>query len=572
MNTRLLGDDDLPRSIPIMQTYDDLRAHFPDEGNEHEVVVRAADVRSPELQSAVRELVAEGAGVRRVRGRRGAGRRGVGRRHGRSRSTSPTPARADGATARRGLDLLRDELVPATVGRVGAEAVVGGDTAFDRDFNGQLSERLPLVFAFVLLLTLGLLLLTFRSLVVALTAIGLNVLSVLASYGLLVLVFQHSWAEGLLGFESNGAIVAWLPLFLFVILFGLSMDYHVFVLSRIREGVDRGLTTEDAVSWGIRSSAGVVTSAAVVMMAVFAIFATLTTLDMKQLGVGLAAAVLIDATIVRGVLLPATMRVLGDRNWYLPRALRWLPTVAHEAPASPRRRRLRRLSRSQGAPSAYPRAARPPGRASAAARRLRRLDRGAHLPLGAQDRAGVEQRRDGLRPLRVEQRRERDERLRRRERVAERVVARARAARRARRASAGQRQRLRRRLLAQRRQQPREDDGVDPAAAEEAAPAAPPGAAGRRRRTRRRGPPAIRPSSAARSGCRASRAGGAAARSASRRPWMRTVSPGGGWRGRTSPCTAAPTWTRPWSTGTAPNEMISACRASSPVVSRSTTR
>jgi putative drug exporter of the RND superfamily len=331
MNTRLLGDDDLPRSIPIMQTYDDLRVHFPDEGNEHEVVVRAADVRSPEMQSAIRDLVAEA---------KASGAFVAGAEPDVEVSADGTVAEidlpyagaADGATARRGLDLLRDDLVPATVGRVGAEAVVGGDTAFDRDFNGQLSQRLPLVFAFVLLLTLGLLLLTFRSLVVALTAIGLNVLSVLASYGLLVLVFQHSWAEGLLGFESNGAIVAWLPLFLFVILFGLSMDYHVFVLSRIREGVDRGMTTEDAVSWGIRSSAGVVTSAAVVMMGVFAIFATLTTLDMKQLGVGLAAAVLIDATIVRGVLLPATMRVLGDRNWYLPRALRWLPTVAHEAP------------------------------------------------------------------------------------------------------------------------------------------------------------------------------------------------------------------------------------------------
>jgi RND superfamily putative drug exporter len=335
MNTRLLGDDDLPRSIPIMRTYDELRVHFPDEGNAHQVVVRADDVRSPAMVAAIRELVAQA---------QASGAFVAGAEPDVDVSADGTVAEidlayvggADEATARRGLDLLRDDLVPATVGRVADVAVVGGDTAFDRDFNGQLSERLPLVFAFVLPLTLGLLLLTFRSLVVALTAIGLNVLSVLASYGLLVLVFQHSWAEGLLGFESNGAIVAWLPLFLFVILFGLSMDYHVFVLSRIREGVDRGLSTEDAVSWGIRSSAGVVTSAAVVMMGVFAIFATLTTLDMKQLGIGLAAAVLIDATVVRGVLLPAAMRVLGTRNWYLPRALCWLPTVAHEAPAASR--------------------------------------------------------------------------------------------------------------------------------------------------------------------------------------------------------------------------------------------
>jgi RND superfamily putative drug exporter len=172
-----------------------------------------------------------------------------------------------------------------------------------------------------------LLLLTFRSIVIPLKAILLNLLSVGAAYGILVWIFQQGHLEGLLGFHSNGAIVTWLPLFLFAVLFGLSMDYHVFILTRIKELVDRGMPTEEAVERGIRRTASTVTSAAVVMIAVFAIFASLSTLDMKQLGVGLAVAVLIDATIIRGLLLPATMKLLGRWNWYLPRWLEWLPRV-----------------------------------------------------------------------------------------------------------------------------------------------------------------------------------------------------------------------------------------------------
>jgi len=189
----------------------------------------------------------------------------------------------------------------------------------------------------VLLLAFVLLLVAFRSIVVPLKAIVLNLLSVGASYGVLVLVFQHHWAEPLLGFTSNGAIISWLPLFLFVVLFGLSMDYHVFILSRVREGVDSGMTSDDAVRYGITATAGVVTSAALVMFAVFSIFGSLSSLDVKQAGVGLAAAVLIDATIVRAVLLPASMKLLGEWNWYLPRALQWLPRAEVEAP-SPRNR------------------------------------------------------------------------------------------------------------------------------------------------------------------------------------------------------------------------------------------
>jgi RND superfamily putative drug exporter len=191
----------------------------------------------------------------------------------------------------------------------------------------------PIVFAFVLSLAFLLLLVTFRSIVIPIKAIVLNLLSVGASYGVLTWVFQDGHLENVLGFKSNGGVVSWLPLFLFVILFGLSMDYHVFILSRIREAFDRGMKTEDAVAHGIRATAGTVTSAAIVMVAVFAIFATLSALDFKQMGVGLAVAILIDATIVRAVLLPATMKLLGDWNWYLPKGLHWLPRISHEPSA-----------------------------------------------------------------------------------------------------------------------------------------------------------------------------------------------------------------------------------------------
>jgi uncharacterized membrane protein YdfJ with MMPL/SSD domain len=193
-----------------------------------------------------------------------------------------------------------------------------------------MKSHLPIVFAFVLSLAFILLLVTFRSLVIPIKAIVLNLLSVGAAYGILKLVFQDGRFQDLLGYHSVGGITSWLPLFLFVILFGLSMDYHVFILSRVREAVDRGMSTDQAVAHGIKSTAGVVTSAAAVMIAVFAVFATLSMLEFKQMGVGLAVAILIDATLVRAVLLPATMKLLGDRNWYLPKQLRWLPKLDHE--------------------------------------------------------------------------------------------------------------------------------------------------------------------------------------------------------------------------------------------------
>ena len=196
-------------------------------------------------------------------------------------------------------------------------------------------SAVPMVFGFVLAFAFLLLLVSFRSIVIPIKAIVMNLLSVAAAYGVVVAVFQWGWGESLLDFNSNGGVAAWLPMFLFVILFGLSMDYHVFILSRVREYYDRGLSTEEAVSRGIRSTAGVVTSAAVVMVLVFGVFALMPIVDMKEMGIGLAAAILIDATIVRAVLLPATMKLLGRWNWYLPAWLEWLPRLEHERGPEP---------------------------------------------------------------------------------------------------------------------------------------------------------------------------------------------------------------------------------------------
>ena len=247
----------------------------------------------------------------------------------------PLSGAGDNAASRRAIGILRHELVPQTLGRLpGVETAVTGVTAEDVDFTHQMKHGVPYVIAFVLVLAFCLLLVAFRSIVVPLKAIVLNLLSVGAAYGVLVLVFQHRWAEPLLGFTSNGAIISWLPLFLFVVLFGLSMDYHVFILSRVREAVDGGMPTDEAVRHGIAVTAGVVTSAALVMVGVFSLFGSLSSLELKQAGVGLATAVLIDATIVRAVLLPASMKLLGDWNWYLPRALQRLPRAGIEAPAA----------------------------------------------------------------------------------------------------------------------------------------------------------------------------------------------------------------------------------------------
>ena len=199
-------------------------------------------------------------------------------------------------------------------------------TAWSKDFVDTMKSHLPIVFGFVLGLAFILLLVTFRSLVVPIKAIVLNLLSVGAAYGVLTLVFQDGHGEQALGFHSVGV---------FVILFGLSMDYHVFVLSRVREAFDRGMSTENAVAYGIKRTASIITSAAAVMVITFGMFATGADQSMKQLGIGLADAILIDATIVRAVLLPAAMKLLGDRNWYLPERLGWLPKFEHEPEVTP---------------------------------------------------------------------------------------------------------------------------------------------------------------------------------------------------------------------------------------------
>jgi len=202
---------------------------------------------------------------------------------------------------------------------------VAGDTASNHDDASQLSGRTPLVLAVVAAVAFCLLLLAFRSVVLPLVSIALNFLSVAAAYGLITVIFQDGRFQGLLGYQGSGAITPWVPLFLFTFLFGISMDYHVFILSRIRELRRGGETTVGAITAGIASSAGVVTSAAIIMVAVFSIFIGMGLVELKMLGVGLAAAILLDATIVRGVLLPAAMALLGNRCWYLPRWLSWLP-------------------------------------------------------------------------------------------------------------------------------------------------------------------------------------------------------------------------------------------------------
>ena len=272
MQTSLGGSEDISRDIPEMQTYDRIQAAFPSEGSMEMVVIKADDVTAPAVVSAVDSL--EGEAQQRPGLFEGEPTIEVSDDQTVATVAFPTTGTGTDERANRAADALRDEMVPATVGQVdGVEAYTTGEASATGDFNDAMIGNLPYVFGFVLSAAFLLLLVTFRSIVIPIKAIVLNLLSVGAAYGLLVLVFQNEWAESLLGFESNGTIAAWLPLFLFVILFGLSMDYHVFILTRIREAFDRGERTEDAVAEGIKSTAGVVTSAAIVMVAVFSMFA-----------------------------------------------------------------------------------------------------------------------------------------------------------------------------------------------------------------------------------------------------------------------------------------------------------
>ncbi|WUR79460.1 MMPL family transporter [Streptomyces phaeochromogenes] len=330
-------DQEFGDSLPIVATYERVNEAFPGGSDPAEVVVKAADINSAEVKSAIADFREQAVSS-------GASRGPVEVTVHDSQNVAfvyvPLVGGSNLDKAEKSLEIIRDEVRPATFGKVdGVEAPVTGQVAGSKDFNDQLVSAVAPVFAFVVVFAFLLMLLSFRSLTIAITSIVLNLLSVGAAYGILVAVFQHGWGASLVGAEGVGAIITWLPLFLFVILFGLSMDYHVFVVSRIREARMRGLTTRDAIQHGVVTTAGVITSAAVIMVAVFAIFGTLSMQSMKQMGVGLAAAVLIDATIIRGVLLPAVMALLGERNWYFPKWLNRLPDLSHdespEAAASP---------------------------------------------------------------------------------------------------------------------------------------------------------------------------------------------------------------------------------------------
>ena len=246
--------------------------------------------------------------------------------------TLPFPGKSNSRAATERLNRLRDTYIPAAFGGVPAEVYVGGVTAEATDFYGIVDVYTPIVFAFVLGLSFIILMLVFRSIVIPIKAIIMNLLSVGATYGLLVLVFQKGVATDLLGFQHAEVIDAWIPLFLFTILFGLSMDYHVFLISRIRERYDETGNNARAVAYGLRSTGGLITGAALIMVVVFGAFAAGETIVNQQVGFGLAVAVLLDATLVRSVLVPASMEVLGRGNWYLPSWLNWLPDLRVEAP------------------------------------------------------------------------------------------------------------------------------------------------------------------------------------------------------------------------------------------------
>jgi uncharacterized membrane protein YdfJ with MMPL/SSD domain len=334
MHTVLSGNDDYSRKLEVMQVYDRMQAAFPGGQVPAVVAIEAKDVTTPQIAAATKQLSDKAIATGQFDAPL-------------SVDVSPDkhvamvsiPMQGDGTnrSSQQALDTLRGGIVDDTVGRAPGvdHAYITGITAGTQDFNSLLKSKAPIVFAFVLSLAFLLLLVTFRSIVIPIKAIVLNLLSVGASYGLLTWIFQDGRFEKTLGYEANGGIASWLPIFLFVILFGLSMDYHVFILSRVREAFDRGMKTEDAVAHGIKTTAGTVTSAAIVMVVVFAVFATESGIEMKELGIGLAAAILIDATIVRAVLLPAVMKLLGKWNWYLPKKLDWLPKVSHEPAAAP---------------------------------------------------------------------------------------------------------------------------------------------------------------------------------------------------------------------------------------------
>ena len=317
----------LPSSLPVVRTLETIQRDFPGGPAPAQVVVTGPGVQSAAMREAIARLGSIAAAGGPIHGPVTALPVGTGRGMLLSVPLAGTAANGNSSpVAIGGLRDLRRQVLPATLGQVrGISYAVTGSTASKVDYRTALRSASPLVFGIVAALAFVLLLMAFRSLAIPLISIGLNLASVGAAYGLITLIFQQGHLEHLIGFSSFGGIIAWVPLFMFVFLFGLSMDYHVFILSRISELRSRGESTADAVVGGISRGAGVVTSAAVIMVAVFSIFASLSTIDLKMIGVGLAFAVFIDATVVRGICVPAALALLGDRSWYLPRWLNWLP-------------------------------------------------------------------------------------------------------------------------------------------------------------------------------------------------------------------------------------------------------
>jgi RND superfamily putative drug exporter len=314
---------DLPSNLGVVRVLADIQQEFPGRPAPADVVVTGSQLHSPAMARELTALRSRASAVGPIRGPVTATEVANGKA---LVVQVPLAGPGSGKVSDSALLTLQNEVLPATIGQVpGTSFAVTGNTAANYDFASTLDSRTPLVLGAVALLAFFLLMCAFRSITIPVVSIVLNLLSVGGAYGLVTFIFQDGHLQSLLGFTSFGALVPWVPLFTFVMLFGLSMDYHVFILSRIRELWLGGARAEDAIVTGIGRSAGVVTSAAVIMVAVFSIFATLSMIDVKMLGVGLASAVLIDATVVRGVILPACMALLGERAWYLPSWLAWLP-------------------------------------------------------------------------------------------------------------------------------------------------------------------------------------------------------------------------------------------------------
>ncbi|MEV0524841.1 MMPL family transporter [Streptomyces sp. NPDC050439] len=336
MKTEQLGlEKQFGSDAPLSVSFREITQEFPGGPAPARVVVKADDIGSKETRDALAAVVRDaGKGAELT----------VHKSAGVAEIDVPLPGDGSDAKSKEALGELRDDVVPAAFDGLDAEAYVGGDLAESEDFGDQLSKGIVPVFAFIAAVTFLLMLFSFRSVVIAVTSIGLNLLSVGAAYGVMTAVFQHGWGAELIGSEQVGAIENWMPLFVLVVLFGLSMDYHVFVVSRISEARERGLDNRAAIREGITRTAGAVTGAAVIMVAVFAVFGTLSMQDMQQMGVGLGVAVLLDATVVRMVLLPSLMTLLGERNWRTPRYLSWLPRISHgEEPVAPEQRGPQRV-------------------------------------------------------------------------------------------------------------------------------------------------------------------------------------------------------------------------------------